>query len=64
MVPPVDAVYQLIVAEDVDAVAPSVTFPEPHRAAGTVAVMEGISFTVAVMTVLVAVVHVPAVAST
>jgi len=39
----VEAVYQLIVAVDVDAVAPNVTFPDPHRAAGAVPVMVGIS---------------------
>ena len=61
-VPALGAEYQLIVPED--DVAPNVTDPVPQRAAGDVPVMEGISFMVAVMAVLVAVVHVPAVAST
>ena len=60
--PPVVPEYQLIVPAD--EVAPNVTAPGPQRAAGVVPVMEGTSFTVAVMAVLVAVVHVPAVAST
>jgi len=60
--PPVSESYQLTVpAEDV---APNVTAPGPQRAAGVTPVMAGIVLTVAVMAVLVAVVHVPAVAST
>lgn len=60
--PPVAAVYHLMVpAEDV---AAKVTEPGPHRAAGVVPVMVGISLTVPVTAVLEAVVQLPAVAST
>ena len=59
--PPVEAAYQLMVP--VDAVAPKVTVPVPQREAGVVPVIVGISLTVAVTAVLVAVVQ-PEVAST
>ena len=61
-VPPVKAEYQLIVP--VLAVAPNTAVPVPHIAAGVLAVMVGIAFTVAATDVLVAVVHPFAVAST
>ena len=61
-VPPVAALYQLIVPAL--AVAPNTTVPVPHIAAGVLAVMVGIAFTVAATDVLVAVVHPFAVAST
>jgi len=62
--PPVEAAYQLIVAVDVDAVAPNVKVPGPQRAAGVVPVMVGISLTVAEIAVLEPVVQPIAVAST
>ena len=62
LVPPVAALYQLIVPEL--AVAPNSTVPVPQRFAGVLAVMVGIAFTVAATDVLVAVVHPFAVAST
>ncbi len=43
-VPPVAALYQLIVPAL--AVAPNTTVPDPHIAAGVLAVMVGIAFTV------------------
>ena len=61
-VPPVKAEYQLIVPAL--AVAPNTAVPVPHIAAGVLAVMVGIVFTVAATAVLVAVVHPFAVAST
>ena len=60
--PPVDAAYQSIVPAD--AVAPRVTVPVPHRDPGVVPVIDGTAVTVAITAVLVAVVHVPDVAST
>ena len=60
--PPVGAAYQLIVP--VLALAPKDTVPVPHLAAGVVAVMFGIVFTVAVTAVLVVVVQPLLVAST
>jgi hypothetical protein len=45
-VPPLDAVYQLIVPAD--AVAPNVTVPVPHREFGVVPVIVGVAFTVTV----------------
>ena len=60
--PPVGAEYQLRSPEL--AVAPSTRVPVPHRAAGVVPVIVGISFTIAVTVVLVAVVQPFAVAST
>ena len=62
LVPPVAAAYQLMVPAD--AVAPRITVPVPHTLAGVVAVIVGTVFTVAIIGVLAAVVHVPAVAST
>ena len=62
LVPPVAALYQLIVPAL--AVAAKVTVPVPQRLAGVLAVMVGIAFTVAATAVLVAVVHPLAVAST
>ncbi len=62
LVPPVAALYQLIVPAL--AVAANVTVPVPQRLAGVFAVMVGIVFTVAATAVLVAVVHPFAVAST
>jgi len=61
-VPSVEAVYQLIVPAD--AVAPRVTVPVPQRDAGVVVAIVGIALTVAMTSVLVAVVHPFAVAST
>ena len=61
-VPPVAALYQLIVPAL--AVAPNTAVPVPHIAAGVLAVMVGIAFTVAATDVLVDVVHPFAVAST
>ena len=61
-VPPVAALYQLIVPAL--AVAPNTAVPVPHIAAGVLAVMVGIAFTVAATDVLVAVVQPFAVAST
>ncbi len=61
-VPPVNAVYQLIVPAL--AVAPNTAVPVPQRLAGVLAVMVGIVFTVAATDVLVAVVQPLAVAST
>ena len=61
-VPPVKAVYQLIVPAL--AVAPNATVPVPQRFAGVLAVMVGTAFTVAATDVLVAVVQPLAVAST
>jgi hypothetical protein len=61
-VPPVKAEYQLIVPAL--AVAPNATVPVPHIAAGVLAVMVGIVFTVAATDVLAAVVQPLAVAST
>ena len=60
-VPPVAALYQLIVPAL--AVAPNTTVPVPHIAAGVLAVMVGIAFTVAATDVLAAVVQPFAVAS-
>lgn len=60
--PPVEAAYQLIVPAD--AVAPNVTVPASHRDAGVEPVIVGSVFTVALIIVLEAVVHVPLVAST
>ena len=62
LVPPVAPQYQLIVPAL--AVAPNTTVPVPHVAAGVLAVMVGMAFTVAATDVLVAVVHPFAVAST
>jgi hypothetical protein len=62
LAPPVAAAYQLMVPAL--AVAPNTTVPVPHRLAGVVVVIVGIALTVAVTAVLVAVVHVPLVAST
>ena len=62
LVPPVAALYQLIVPAL--AVAANTTVPVPQRLAGVFAVMVGIAFTVAATAVLVAVVHPFAVAST
>ena len=62
LAPPVAAAYQLIVPAL--AVAPNVAVPFPHVAAGAVAVIVGIVFTVAVTAVLVGVVHPFDVAST
>ena len=61
-VPPVNAEYQLIVPAL--AVAPNATVPVPQIAAGVLAVMVGIVFTVAATAVLVAVVQPLDVAST
>ena len=61
-VPPVNAEYQLIVPAL--AVAPNTAVPVPQRLAGVLAVMVGMTFTVAVIAVLVAVVQPLAVAST
>ncbi len=61
-VPPVAALYQLIVPAL--AVAPNATIPVPHIAAGVLAVMVGTAFTVAATDVLVVVVQPFAVAST
>ena len=61
-VPPVAVAYLLIVPAL--AVAPNATVPVPHIAAGVLAVMVGIAFTVAATDVLVAVVQPFAVAST
>ena len=62
LAPPVAALYQLIVPAL--AVAPNAAVPVPHMAAGAVAVIVGIVFTVAVTAVLVEVVHPFEVAST
>ena len=62
LVPPVAPTYQLIVPAL--AVAPNTTVPVPHIAAGVLAVMVGMAFTVAATAVLVDVVHPFAVAST
>ena len=62
LVPPVKAEYQLIVPAL--AVAPNTAVPVPQRLAGVLAVMVGMTFTVAVIAVLVAVVQPLAVAST
>ena len=60
--PPVEAAYQFIVpAEDV---APRVTVPASHLAAGLVVKIEGVVLTVAMTAVLVPVVQPLAVAST
>ena len=61
-VPPVNALYQLIVPAL--AVAPNTAVPVPHIAAGVLAVMVGIVLTVAATDVLAAVVQPFAVAST
>ena len=61
-VPPVDAAYQFIVPAE--AVAPSVTVPASHLAAGVVVKIAGVVLTVAVTAVLVPVVQPLAVAST
>ena len=61
-VPPVAALYQLIVPAL--AVAPNTTVPVPQRLAGVLAVMVGIAFTVAATDVLAAVVQPLTVAST
>ena len=61
-VPPVNAEYQLIVPAL--AVAPNTAVPVPHIAAGVLAVIVGIAFTVATTAVLAAVVQPLAVAST
>ncbi len=61
-VPPVNAEYQFIVPAL--AVAPNTAVPVPHIAAGVLAVMVGIAFTVATTAVLDAVVQPLAVAST
>ena len=61
-VPPVEAAYQLIVPAE--AVAPRSTVPSPQREPGVVPVIVGIVFTVAITSVLVAVVQPPSVAST
>ncbi len=61
-VPPVAAAYQFKVPAL--AVAPKVTVPVPHIAAGVVAVTVGVVFTVATTAVLVAVVQPVLVAST
>ena len=60
--PPVGASYQLIVPAE--ATAPSVTLPESQRDAGTVEVIVGEIFTVAVIAVLVGVVQPEDIAST
>ena len=60
-VPPEAAAYQLI--RPVEAVAPKVTVPVPHRLLGVVSVIVGIAFTVAITAVLDSVVHPLAVAS-
>ena len=60
--PPVKAAYQLIVPAE--PVAPSVTVPVEHLAAGVVEAILGMVFTVAVTDVLAAVVHPFSVAST
>ena len=62
LVPPVKAEYQLIVPAL--AVAPNTAVPVPQRLAGVLAVMVGMTFTVAVIAVLVAVVQPLSVAST
>ena len=62
LVPPVAALYQLIMPAL--AVAPNVTVPAPHIPAEVVVVIVGIAFTVAIIAVLVAVVHPLEVAST
>ena len=62
LVPPVGAVYQLMIpAEEV---APRVTVPVPQTLPGVVPVIVGIGFTVATTAVLEDVVHPLAVAST
>ena len=61
-VQPEATLYQLITPAL--AVAPKVTVPVEHLAAGVVPAILGIAFTVAVTAVLVAVVHPIAVAST
>ena len=61
-VPPVAALYQLIVPAL--AVAPNTTVPVPHLESGVVPVIVGIALTVAVTAVLDAVVHPLLVAST
>jgi hypothetical protein len=61
--PPVDAAYQLMVPPL--EVAPKVTVPVPHIAAGVDPIIVGAeALTVAVTAVLDAVIHVPLVAST
>lgn len=60
--PPVAASYQFIVPAE--AVAPSVTTPDPQTEPGVVPVIEGIVLIVATTEVLDVVVHVPTVAST
>ena len=62
LVPPVGAMYQLMVPAL--AVVPKVTVPAPQRLAGVVAVIVGIAFTVAITAVLIAVVQPFDVAST
>jgi hypothetical protein len=62
LVPAVATLYQLIIP--VLAVALKFTVPAPHRLAPVLVAMVGISFTVAVTAVLVAVVHPFEVAST
>ena len=62
LVPPVAALYQLMVPAL--AVAARVAVPVPQRFAGVTPTMVGIAFTVAATAVLVAVVHPLAVAST
>ena len=61
-VPPVDAAYQFIVPAE--AVAPSVTVPASHLAAGVVVKIAAVVLIVAVTAVLVPVVQPLAVAST
>ena len=61
-VPPVDAVYQLMLPAL--AVAPSVTVPEPQFEFGVTAVIVGIAFIVAATKVLDKVVQPTAIAST
>lgn len=60
--PPVNATYQLIVPEL--AVAPNVTVPASHLAAGVVPVIVGVGVTVAITAVLLDVVQPLLVAST
>ena len=60
--PPVAAAYQFTVPAE--AVAPRVTVPDPQTEPGVVPVIVGTVLTVATTAVLVAVVQVPAVAST
>ena len=61
-VPPVAAAYQLMVPAL--AVAASLTVPVPQFAAGVVAVIVGITFTVAITAVLAALIQLLLVAST